>query len=79
MKKKTIVETICWVVAKFVTKYVNAFAIVVERKNCTMHLLGLSLYEWGFCLVNFHRNVWYIFKAIVYVDWSFEVFCNRMF
>jgi hypothetical protein len=45
MKKKTIVETICWVVAKFVTKYVNVFVIVVERKNCTMHLLGLSLYE----------------------------------
>jgi hypothetical protein len=45
MKKKTIVETICWVVAKFVTKYVKAFAIVVERKNCIVHLLGLSLYE----------------------------------
>jgi len=45
VKKKTIVETICWVVAKFVTKYGDAFAIVVERKNCIVHVLGLSLYE----------------------------------
>jgi hypothetical protein len=44
-EKITIVETICWVVAKFVTKYCSATTIVVERKICTMHVLGLSLYE----------------------------------
>jgi hypothetical protein len=44
-EKRTIVDTICWVVGKFVTKYCNAFRIVVERKNYTMHVLGFSLYE----------------------------------
>lgn len=78
-KKKKVVETICWVVAKFVTKYGNIFAIVAERKNCIVHVLNLSLYEWRFRLINFYRDVWYIFKAIVFVDWSFETFCNIMF
>ncbi len=44
-EKRTIVETICWVVGKFVTKYYKVFTIAVERKNCIVHVLGLSLYE----------------------------------
>jgi hypothetical protein len=30
-EKRTIVDTICWVVGKFVTKYCNASTIAVER------------------------------------------------